>query len=178
MNVLVQCVFQITPWNRVFFEKPISIQLLKRFSAFWGGGGTEGYLPYSHEPSIRSILILSSHQRLDFPIRIFYTFLIYPSTCHILCPSHTPWLDHPNNIWWSLQVMKLLITQSSLGSHQSLPRRSKYSRQYCVPSLVWETKFHTHTQCLRMRLSLRISSRKKCLLWNQTRASWGKEVII
>jgi hypothetical protein len=26
--------------------------------------------------------------------------------------SHPPWFDHPNNIWWSVQVMKLLIMQS------------------------------------------------------------------
>jgi hypothetical protein len=27
--------------------------------------------------------------------------------------SNPPWLDHPNNTWWSVQVMKLLIVQSS-----------------------------------------------------------------
>jgi hypothetical protein len=31
--------------------------------------------------------------------------------------SHPLWSDHPNNIWWSLQVMKLLIMQSSSASH-------------------------------------------------------------
>jgi hypothetical protein len=30
--------------------------------------------------------------------------------------SHPPWLDHLNNIWWSVQVMKLLIMRSSLAS--------------------------------------------------------------
>jgi hypothetical protein len=28
--------------------------------------------------------------------------------CYTSCPSHPPWLDHPNNTW-ILQVMKLLI---------------------------------------------------------------------
>jgi hypothetical protein len=28
-------------------------------------------------------------------------------------PSHAPWFDHPNNIWWRVQVMTLLIMQSS-----------------------------------------------------------------
>jgi hypothetical protein len=25
-------------------------------------------------------------------------------------PSHPPSIDHPNNVWWSVQVTKLLIT--------------------------------------------------------------------
>jgi hypothetical protein len=29
--------------------------------------------------------------------------------CYMSHPSHPPWFDHPNNIWWSIQVMKLLI---------------------------------------------------------------------
>jgi hypothetical protein len=28
--------------------------------------------------------------------------------CYMLRPSHRPWFDHPNNIWWSVQIMKLL----------------------------------------------------------------------
>jgi hypothetical protein len=24
-------------------------------------------------------------------------------------PSYPPWFDHPNNNWWSIQVMKLLM---------------------------------------------------------------------
>jgi len=33
--------------------------------------------------------------------------------CYTPYPSHAPWLDHPNKIWWSVQVMKLIIMQSS-----------------------------------------------------------------
>jgi len=28
-------------------------------------------------------------------------------------PSHPPWSDHTNNVWWTVQFMKLLITWSS-----------------------------------------------------------------
>jgi hypothetical protein len=42
------------------------------------------------------------------------------------------WLNHPNNIWWSVQVMKLLIMQSSPASRHFLPVRSKYSPQLPV----------------------------------------------
>jgi hypothetical protein len=43
-----------------------------------------------------------------------------PSSCHMSRPSHLPWFDCPNNIWWSVHVMKLLITQSSPVSHHFL----------------------------------------------------------
>jgi hypothetical protein len=43
-----------------------------------------------------------------------------------------PVFDHPSNIWWSLQVTKLLITQSSPASRHFLPLRSKYSPQHPV----------------------------------------------
>jgi hypothetical protein len=44
-----------------------------------------------------------------FPTKILDTFLMYAT-----CPAH-PVLDfyHPNNIWWSLQVMKVLILHST-----------------------------------------------------------------
>jgi hypothetical protein len=45
-------------------------------------------------------------------------------------PSHPPWLDHPNNIWWSVQVMKLVTMQCSGASHNFLPLRSKYFPQH------------------------------------------------
>jgi hypothetical protein len=49
--------------------------------------------------------------------------------CYVLHPSHPPWLD-PNNIWWSVQVTKLLIMQSSLASWPFPTLRSKYSPQH------------------------------------------------
>jgi len=49
--------------------------------------------------------------------------------CYIPRPSHPPWFDHPNNIWWSIHVTKLLIMHSS---QVSLPLRSKYSPQHPV----------------------------------------------
>jgi hypothetical protein len=47
-------------------------------------------------------------------------------------PSHTPWFDHPNNIWWSIQVMKILIMQSSPASCNFPLLRSTYSPQQPV----------------------------------------------
>jgi hypothetical protein len=44
------------------------------------------------------------------------------------CPSHHVWFDHPNNIWWRVQIMELLTVQflqapaiSSLLSPNDIP---------------------------------------------------------
>jgi hypothetical protein len=41
-------------------------------------------------------------------------------------PSHPPWFDRTINIWCSVQVMKLLIMQSSPVSRYLLPLKSRY----------------------------------------------------
>jgi hypothetical protein len=47
-------------------------------------------------------------------------------------PSHPPWFDYPNNILWSVQIMRLLIIQSSPASCHSLILGSKFSPQHPV----------------------------------------------
>jgi hypothetical protein len=46
-------------------------------------------------------------------------------------PRHRPWFNHPNNIRWRVQVMKLIIMQFSLWPI-FLPFRSKYPPQLSV----------------------------------------------
>jgi len=61
---------------------------------------------------LRSIPILSSHLRLDLPSSLPFRFsdqnflCMYHlfHACYITRPSHPSWFDHPNNIWWSVQV--------------------------------------------------------------------------
>jgi len=115
--------------------------------------------------SLRSILILSPHLRgglpsgllpLGFQTKILYAFLV--SSMHVTCFAYYRlWFDHPNNIWWSVQVMKLLIMQFS-SSLLSLPPSqvqifssapcSQTPSVYVLP-VVWDTKLHSHTKQLR-----------------------------
>jgi hypothetical protein len=90
--------------------------------------------------SIISILILSFHLRLCLTRSLFH--LVFQLKCCMLlifvfflsflcgCMSrsfHLPLCVHPNNIWWSLQIMKLLVIHFSPSSYRFLPFRSKYS---------------------------------------------------
>ena len=95
--------FLLTPWSGVLLENPTGLQLVKKFPAFYG---TRWFITAftcarhlslswassiqstpSHPTSWRSILILSSHPRLDlpsglfpsgFPTKTLYTPLLSP----------------------------------------------------------------------------------------------------
>jgi len=140
---------KLTPWSRVLLEKLIATQLLKKLPTFYA---TQRFISvftralkwflswarYIHfippyHMYLRSALMLLSRLRLGFqsgpfpsgfPIKILYLFLIstMPHT------SHPSWFDQLNNIWWSLQVMKLIM-QNSQPSRHFVPLRSKYSPQ-------------------------------------------------
>ena len=80
--------------------------------------------PYQFVP-LRSILIIFLHFCLGLPSGYFTS--LHKSnvcTCHILRPSHSSWSDHVNDIWWEVQIIKLVImppiTLSVLGPNLSL----------------------------------------------------------
>jgi hypothetical protein len=47
-------------------------------------------------------------------------------------PSHSSWFDHPNNICWAAQIIKLLIMQCSPLSSHLIPLRLKYLPQHPI----------------------------------------------
>ena len=120
----------LTPRSRVLLEKLTGYQLIKKFPTFYG---TRKFITTftrarrlslswvrliqsmpPHPTSWRSILILSSHLRLgipssflpsDFPIKTLYMPLISIPKCYMPRPSHYSRFNHPNNIWWVLQMI-------------------------------------------------------------------------
>ena len=117
---------------------------------------------HAHHPSFwRSILILSSHLCLGFPSDLYpqssqpkpCIYLSSPHMCNMPHLSHLCWFDHLKKTWWGVQIMKLLIIQSSplplLCPFQPQASSSApYSHApsaYVSPSM-WETIFHAHTK--------------------------------
>jgi hypothetical protein len=77
----------------------------------------------SHPISLKFVLILSSPWSLPFRFSDKHLFCVsYLSrACYVPHPYHLPWLNQPNSIWRSVQVMKVLIVQSLQTSHHFLP---------------------------------------------------------
>ena len=48
-------------------------------------------------------------------------------TCHMPRPSHSSWFDHPNNIWWGVQIIKLLLMQFPPLACYLFLRKTKHS---------------------------------------------------
>jgi hypothetical protein len=52
--------------------------------------------------------------------------------CHMHCVSHSFLIDQPNNIWWGVQVIKLLSMQSSPPPCYFATLRPKYLPQRSI----------------------------------------------
>jgi hypothetical protein len=116
---------KLTPCNRVLLEKLIFTKLVKKFPTMFG---TRRFFTVftrachcslswarwihstpSHPTSLRPDLIFTAYLRPGFRSGVFppgfstnilYTFLISPIACYMSHPSHLPWHDRSNNIWW------------------------------------------------------------------------------
>jgi len=88
---------------------------------------------------LRSILILSPFYNRVFQVALSLRFPhqnpVYasplPYTCHMPRPFQPSCFDHPNNIWWALQIIKLLIMQSPLPCYL-LPLGPKYPPKHPI----------------------------------------------
>lgn len=81
----------------------------------------------SQSISLTSILILSSYLNQNVPYCLFQVFqqncvkiMHYSYVCYMPCPFLAPWFHFPNNIWWRVHLMKLLIMQFSSFPHYFL----------------------------------------------------------
>ena len=92
-----------------------------------------------HPTSWLPILLLSPHLRSGllsglfpsgFPTKTLYIHLIH--TRYMPSPSYSSLFDHPNNIWWAVQIIKLLIIQFSPFPSYLVPLRHKYSPQHPI----------------------------------------------
>ena len=64
---------------------------------------------------------------LRFPHRNPAHTSLLPHTCYMPRLSHSPRFDQADNIWWGVQISKLVIMQHSPLPCYLVPLRSKYS---------------------------------------------------
>jgi hypothetical protein len=148
--------YWLAPWSRVLLENITDPQPFKTFSAFYGNRRFIAVLttarhlflflassiqstPSSYVCNIYFNVILLSTSK---PSKWSLSFKInhqscactspLPHTCHMPRPSLSSWLDHPHNIWWGVQFMKLLIMQSFLFRCYVVRLRSKYRPLHLV----------------------------------------------
>jgi len=69
---------------------------------------------------------------LRFPYQIPVCTSPRPSTWYMPCPSHSSLCDYLNNIWWGLQIIKLLIMYFPPLPCYLIPRRPKFSPQHPI----------------------------------------------
>ena len=125
--------YLLSPRSRVLPQKQTGPQRVKKFSTFYGtrrfitAFTKARHLSLSWASSIQSIS-LSLFSVIHFNIIISPTrksskwspsltfFHLNPvctspflHTCYVSCPSQSSWFDHPNNIWWWVHSIKLLL---------------------------------------------------------------------
>jgi hypothetical protein len=73
--------------------------------------------------------------------------LLSPHTCYMSSPSDYPCFDYPNNTWWGILTMKLLVMLSSPVSHlDPIFLNLLLNTLIICFSFNVRDKFHTHTQ--------------------------------
>ena len=143
-RIKIEITYLLIRRSRGLPEKVTCPQLLKKFPAF-----PEASLPHSQqsvaypypEPaqsnpcsyptSWISILTISS-LKFSPPKLCMHLSSPFPNRCHMPPPPLHSWLDHPNNIWWGVQSIKLLVMQSSPLPCYLVPLGPKYPPQRSI----------------------------------------------
>ena len=131
------------------------LHLFKKFPAFYGTRKFITAFTWAPPPSVPILNHISPvhtlkshflkiHFNIIFPPMpassewFFYSVLptknpVYtspcPHTCYMPRPSHSARFDHPNHIWWAVQIIKLLIMQFTPLPCYFVPLRPKYLPQ-------------------------------------------------
>jgi len=159
-----------TPWGAerfsssqetpAFYGNRMFITAFTMATAYPYPNNTDQSSPCLPQPtSWRTIMILSSQSclflpwgllSLRFPIK-HCMHSPYPHTCYMPRQSHFPRFDPTKNIWWRVQIIKLLTEYISPLAIYLVLLRPKYSTQHQIPNTLilhlppmWVTKFHTH----------------------------------
>jgi hypothetical protein len=74
-------------------------------------------------------------------------------------PLRHPWSDAPSNIWWTVQIMQLLITQFYSASCHFFPLGSKYSHHPVLKHPQSETSTNKFTTIIGYSFTLPCQSR-------------------
>ena len=110
---------------------------------------------HTHTTYWRSVILLSSHLRLDLPSGPFSSGY-HTKPCRIsILPSISPYppipfrlIDHPSIIWWWIPILKLHVVQFyPLACYPVNFRPISWTPYYedllfCVPPLMSENDFH------------------------------------
>jgi hypothetical protein len=89
------------------------------------------FRPHSHSISLRLIPIFKLHPCLGLPSGLLCWKFRTKILCAVLIShtrlmpltSHHPWFFHPNNIYWGLHFMTILVVQSCHSYSYFLPLR-------------------------------------------------------
>jgi hypothetical protein len=123
-----------SPWNRALLENLIVAQLVKKFPALYRNPRFitifTGDFHWSQNPAhtlarhffktYLNIILPPTHGSSKGSIPGFRPELLWKShlshACCVRHPHHPFWFDNPNQILWTVQIMKLLIAQFSPSS--------------------------------------------------------------
>ena len=169
VRISPNCMNLLTPCSKGLPEKLTGPQLISKYLAFYGtrrfitAVTTAHHLSLSADRSIQS-MPPSHFSKIHFNIILPTTPESYkrsplfrsphqnplctsllPHTCYI-CPSQSSWFDHPNNIWWWVHRIKLLVMYSSPIPCFLVPLRPKYTPQHPILENSQPTFLH---QCER-----------------------------